>query len=292
MITSLAVARRYIPNVNVTDTGADGELVEALRAAEQRFEDMAGFRFVPWIGVNTLSRIYRYNMTGESGRLLYLPFPLLSVTSIVNGDTTLDSEDYDLELVDQRYPSGPYHLIRLTDGSTWVGDATFSSLPQVTLTGSWGFARNLVANWKAAGTLDANALIDATTLTVSDTTADGPDGEAPWISRESLIKINDEAMLVKTVPDGTSVTVERAQLGTTATAHTSVDPIYTWFAEPDVIRAVARWAILLFSRRGAFEEAQAVPGIGIIHYPVDVPRESWHVISRYREMFDNVGGAV
>ena len=77
-------------------------------------------------------------------------------------------------------------------------------------------ARRLINDYPQGDSLTANMTNSVTTATVADSTL---------YRNGMIISINEEAMLVKAAPTGTTVTVVRGWKGTTPTTHTSGDGI-------------------------------------------------------------------
>jgi hypothetical protein len=131
-VTSNAYASldEFLAQPEITsDAPVDDVFIEDLLARASRAAD--GFCGV-WFYANTQTR--SYNM--PRGRELELDAPLLSVTSITNGDgTSVAASSYTL------YPlNGPHFTsIKLTPGNVWVPDVSSGADNAISVTGTWGY---------------------------------------------------------------------------------------------------------------------------------------------------------
>jgi hypothetical protein len=150
---------------------------------------------------------------------------LLSVTSITLAGRTLTSDEYVMT------DAQPYQrlIIRATSGtgSSWR-DA-------LSIVGTWGYPTNEVLS----GTIAIGGITDSVTTITTAATFEVFD----------LIKVDSEYMLVTAVTAGVSITVTRAQLGTTAAAHLAGAGIYRVFVPNDLRLAVTRLVAYLYQKR-------------------------------------------
>lgn len=144
----------------------------------------------------------------------------------------------------------------------------------VAVTGIWGRARRMGA-WKTVTTLGANATNSAGTLTVANSGQLSP-GHLIRIVTDDM----PEYMTVLTTATG-SITVDRAQNGTTAAAHTSGTDVEVWQVDDPIRRAVARQAGLMLARRGAYDIRSANELGTDVVYPADLLHELRAVLQGY-----------
>lgn len=119
------------PDIKSTDAADDAYITELLeRASRDGVDAYTGYHFYAY----TQTRTYDV----PRGRELPLDFPLLTVTSVTNGDgTALTAADYVL-----RPNNGPhYTAIRLkaSSGLLWLTDDDGEREGVVTVTGTWGY---------------------------------------------------------------------------------------------------------------------------------------------------------
>lgn len=137
--------------------GADEtRLFQAIREASDFLQKEIGC-FIPVIQVQRLN--------GMGRDVLFIP-PLLSVTSIVNDDTTLAATDYILKPDNGMWPNGPYVRILVdpdaTNLSCWMDEDD-----GVVITGPWGYYSR--SGSTGATVADTTQQSDSqTTLKVSD----------------------------------------------------------------------------------------------------------------------------
>lgn len=217
---------------------------------------------------------------------LALDMPLLEAVSIVAGTTTL-TLGTNVELFpDSTQP--PFSTLRLSgdcpNGWGYYAPCNGCSTPYfVTVTGWWGYASDYASAWLQVDALDG-ALNDTTrTITLHALNDVTIYGVAPRASVHSIIRIDDEVMLVSAsdVGGGNTLTVaRRGDLGTTAASHLNDAPVYVWQAEDAIRNEVARQAGLLFQRRGAYTTVQ-VEGMSEIRYPTDLLQSLRNVVWMY-----------
>jgi len=126
------VKRETLPNkqygTNQPIAVDDAYLYQALRQAERRFTDLAGFDFAPRLRTVELIDPWRQGRVLRNGERLTLPAPLLAATQVVNGaNGTVDAADYRLVSLDDTGES-PIGAIDLPDG-VWVDDGGSAASP-------------------------------------------------------------------------------------------------------------------------------------------------------------------
>lgn len=152
---------------------------------------------------------------------------LLVVDSVkvINGDieTTLTSDDYELRTLNSRPPY------------TWIAlKAKYSGTIEIT-------------GWFGAGNLELQSPFVSLGVTCTcDASATELNFTSVSLARGDMIRIDDEIMRVDAV-GSTSITVRRAQNGTTAAAHTNsvvLVPIY-----PDIVRSCTNYIAIALLRK-------------------------------------------
>ena len=250
-----------------------------------RFEPMQQMRSQDWSSVDPYSG------------LLTLDAPLLAPQTIVDGDgATLVLWDgaaatrSAANVAPDPLNDTPIRALKKLNGQAWQNASGDSGEGIFQITGLWGFRRGYGGAWKSSlDALTAGTASGATSLPV--TNPDGADitGRTPRFSPGQLIKVNDEFMHV-TATDGVgnTVSVEPEANGTTAASHLSGAIIYTWYPEPTIVRATLRWAALLHSRRGHFEQI-TVDGLGgVTKFPTDMPQEVKNILDQL-PMYARIG---
>lgn len=269
-------------------TSDDAFVLEALHTVSDRMATTKGYRFEPVVETRYLDSIGTH-VDEFTGRL-YLPAPLLAVTSISVNGTALTGSQYVLE------PRGrtPYTVIRRVDGTDiGVWNTSDVWLDAISISGVWGWRKNYTADgWRKVDDLAASMTDSATTLTVADVDGVDPFGRTPRISAGAMLRITTSGAseyLEVTATDTTTnvVTVMRGVNGSTAIAHSSGDDVEVWYPEPAVVHATARWAGYLYQRRAAFN-AIAIDGFTTTTFPEDMPGNVAKTLREY-PVFDQVG---
>lgn len=290
---TLAQARAELAAAS-NDASQDAALMEYLRAITGRIDETyARWRFEPM----QETRNQDWSSVDQYSGLLTLDAPLLSAQSIVDGDgSTLVLWDgaaatrAAANVAPEPLNDTPIRALKKLNGQTWQNISGDSGEGIFQITGLWGFRRGYGGAWKSSlDALTSNTAIGATSLPVTDPDDADITGRTPRFSPGQLIKVNDEFMHV-TATDGTdnTVTVEPEANGTTAAAHLSGAIIYTWYPEPTIVRATLRWAALMHSRRGNFEQI-TVDGLGgTTKFPTDMPEEVKNILDQL-PMYRRIG---
>jgi hypothetical protein len=227
-----------------------------------------------WCGQHFDPRIATRYFNGEVGATnpkLYLRMqPLLSVTTLLNGDgTAILPANYTL------LPRGetPYQYIRLVDGQYWLAPYTTACSDvllnaayaddAIAVTGVWGFHRTYSSAWKASG-ITLGAAITSTTGTTITLSAAGD-----TIDVGHLIQIDSEWLYVvgpvANTATSLTLTVERGANGSTAATHLIAAPISIWQVERQIGRACRMWvAAALKAQENPTGEVMNITGIGTV----------------------------
>jgi hypothetical protein len=220
-----------------------------------------------------------------AGRLLRLPAPLLSLSTITVGGSSLT---YNTDVVPyQTDSSRPIGYLQLADTycCDWYACSNVSTYyNSIVIDGVWGYRTNYATEgWvDTLTTLAANiTTTTANTFTVAD--IDGLDElyRSPSMSAGGLWKIDDEIFAGLNTNTTTNVaTVRRGQRGTTAATHSSGTRVYAWNPEPDVVDMLAKAASFQFASKGAFDE-MTITDIGMVKRPADMPAKFYSVAQEY-----------
>ena len=151
--------------------------------------------------------------------------------------------------------------------------------------GEWAYHDNPDMRWlDSSDTLQTDVNATVTSISVAD--ADGTDYwlDTPRFSPGQLIKIDSEYMSVRTVDTGTNtLTVIRAQRGSTAVAHTATATIYIWNGIQAAQDFVTRAATLQYKRRGEFIDTK-VEGVTEVHWPTAQTIPEYTVLLQLRNI--------
>ncbi len=258
----------------------DPYLLGALRFASARIEAIAEQPFAPLVQTRYYDAAVGDHVDDGAG-VLYLDYPLLEVTEVLDGEGNALVEGTDFRL----YPRGetPHSgLLLLAGGSLSRWTAAGQDWQEaISVTGVWGYRRDYGAAWvDSLDTVQDNPLDDsATSITVSD--ADGADAwaRAPRFSPGQLIRIESEYCEVEAVDTAANtLTVARAARGSAAAQHAQGAPIALFEPEPVIARAALRWAAYLYRRRGQFQRVQ-FDGVATTEFPSDVPAEVANILA-------------
>ena len=241
--------------------------------ATQRIDRLTnGMEFAPRI----MTRYFNGYVPDLQYDVLYLDFPLLSVTSIViNGTNTLTASDYDLEVFD----GDAANTIWRDDGWTFTDDRRRA----IAVTGTWGFRRyyNDGEGWRAVTTMNDAGGISATDTTVTVT-------DASQIAEGQMLRIESEFLSV-TSKAANTLTIRRGIRGSTAAIHADTTSVEVWEPEPDISQAAAMLVSYGYKRRGDYGEAEFQTDLGAtLRFPPDTPRTVQNIVNKYRRGYARV----
>jgi hypothetical protein len=210
---------------------------------------------------------------------LALDAPLLELSSVsINDGAISDAVAYPAN-------ASPIRVLRRTgtDCANWYGDCVAAGeLPEISITGVWGFRRRGGTRWKQIGTLAADINASVTGITVNNlaTVPAAISGESDSnFSAGCLFRIGSEYLTKSYSASGN--TVERGVHGTTAAAHTTGAAVEVFQVEAPIARVTARQSGLLLSRRGAYDTRNSDGMGGSIIYPQDLLLELYAVMQGY-----------
>ncbi len=220
------------------DTDDDPRLLDALRAASQQIERLTGRHFLPRVAT------IRHTVNMMDTTELLLDDDLLELTTLTNGDGSVIPTESVLMLPGDGRAVG---VLRLTDGLSFLWDAT--PMQAVQVTGIWGWHDDPATMWRDSGdSVQDDPLTDsATTLTVTD--ADGADGDqvTPRFQVGQLLRIAAEFVRVLAVDAATNtLTIQRGIQGTTAAEHSQDTAIDVFQPVADVSQLALQWAAWLY----------------------------------------------
>lgn len=173
IIQSFATVGELLSVNDLRGTKREDELLDKIRAASRLLEMRVG-RFLP-------VQETRYLAAPKSSKRLFLPFPLISITTLVNDGTTLTTDDYILSPSGAHWSNGPYSMLEVdpdaSNLSAWDTDAN-----GVVLTGKTG----LYDETETVTTLGAEiASASAATMRVANGAKVSPGGiyliDSEWV---------------------------------------------------------------------------------------------------------------
>lgn len=257
--TTLQSIRTQLAVRNRGRTEENPYLASFIQTASQNVEDYCGQNF----DERLMTFSFNSNVGANNPTLLLNDRPLISVSSITNGDgSTIASDKYDLLPIWQ-YPK---EKVRLKVGMYWVspgeanGDCGVAGgypMPgkayaedAIQITGFWGFNRRGTAAWRKLNgiTVGTNYTSGATALALS-----GVPGKQLDIG--SMLKIGDEQLLVtgdiansieNAGYNSASLQVDGGQNGTVPADHASGADVYIWQVETVIETATRLTAVWLY----------------------------------------------
>lgn len=183
----------------------------------------------------------------------------------------------------------PIKVIRLSDANgqiylTWYPQSVPPYFDTISIAGWWGYRSNYATQgWLSSlqTVLNNPLTVSGTSITVTSVNATDSLGRTPTFSAGNLIRVESEAMLVvATDTTANTLTVVRAQNGTTAAQHAAGTAITIWEPEEQITQEVTRQATLLYQRRGAFDQ-MTITGIGATQYPRDLISSLYDVLQEF-----------
>lgn len=265
------------------DSAIDARMLQFIRQASSRIHKISGRQFSPFYG----SKSFRDPPWGydPNSAVVYLPEPMMSITSVtdVNGNLMVEDTDY---FVYDTFGPGIQALQMSPAYSSSAGCGTWITYCPTcpggwsgpTVVGVWGVHDNYAGAWiPAVATVDAttglpiNLTEPIGTLKVSSIITPDAYGIAPCLSPGMFIRTNTEVMLILTIDLTTKeMRVQRAMNGTSQEAHLVLAPIYTFQTTVDINQAAARFAAYPYKRRGDYTQA-TFDGVAIQTLPADLP---------------------
>lgn len=259
-------------------------ILECLRQATARIdqETRGHAPFMPWHG----TRVYDALPTSAGGAIsgldLLLDAPLLAATGVMVGGIAYANALYILHPRN----STPAYVLRLKPyaGYSWRA-GLIDPYSSIVVDGLWGYTRDFDNAWVNSGdTITPVGGVGATASTLVVADAAGLDA---WgrkrFSAGQLLKADAEYMALLAVnATANTLTVARAQHGTTAAAHTAGTILYTWNTEALIREACAELAAYLFKRAGRYEDTVIDAAGTAFRMPKDLPARVVGLLSYFK----------
>lgn len=189
--------------LQTTETTDDALLQSLISEASAEFQRQIDRVCLPYVVTNVFDYQAPYTLT-------FRGYDLLAVTTLTNGDgATISGSEYVLRSANV-YPKWRIEL-KANGTSTFTWDDTWHEA--ISVAGVWGYVPNYAAFWTDTG-YDipvGNITSSSTSFTLAATSA---------LEVGMYIKVDSEVMQITALAP-TQVTHTRAELGTTAAAHTA-----------------------------------------------------------------------
>lgn len=228
------------------------------------------FMIDQWCGQNFDVRTDQFGFSGLVGSVtldLHMR-PLLSITTLVNGDgTTVANTNYDL-LPLFHYPK---ERVRLKQGNYWLSPAgiTMALVPAeyaedaIAITGEYGYVPDYPTKCWSRSTAKVGANMTDTTGTSLTVDTVGQ------LDVGNVIRVGTEQMRVAgpvaSTATATVLTVERGYNGSTAATHTTGDGIDVFQMDLEIELAAKEFVLGVFHARTApGSSAKSAPGFGSV----------------------------
>ena len=201
-LVTLAYVRQH-RRLQTTETTDDALLQTLISEASAEFQRQIDRVCMPYVATNVFDYQAPYTLT-------FRGYDLLAVTTLTNGDgDTISGSEYVLRSANQ-YPKWRIEL-KANGTSTFTWDDTWHEA--ISVAGTWGYVPNYAAFWTDTG-YDipvGNITSSSKSFTLAVTSA---------LEAGMYIKVDSEVMQITELTP-TVVTDTRAELGTTAAAHTA-----------------------------------------------------------------------
>lgn len=218
---------RRLQSTQTTDNTLLQSMITEASAEFQRQIDRV---CMPYLATNVFDYQAPYTLT-------FRGYDLLAVTTLTNGDgDTISGSEYVLRSANE-YPKWRIEL-KATGTSTFTWDDTWHEA--ISIAGTWGYVPNYPSFWTASGSVvpAGNISDSATTATLVS---------AATLEVGMYVRVDSEVLQLVTVNTSTgAITFTRAELGTTAAAHTAAAVIYRANVLPDIMKAVRELAVYAY----------------------------------------------
>ena len=272
---SLEAAKRDFLTIDTDTTSQDTRIKDLIRAVSKWLEEECHAWWMPV----TATRLFDH--PGDTSRL-NLDQWLLSLTTFTtnNGAQAVTSSEYLLQQVrdEATYNEKPYNVIVMRGG---VPDLLYTGTRKQanSVAGTWGYNDDTAAT--GATVLNSPLAADGLSLTVLTGTL-----ETGW-----MLLIGSEQVFVSSITTGSpndTVTIIRAQNGTTAAAHIATTAI-SHYTPPVDIEAACGMTVARMYHRGAtkWTDTGGSPEAGLLYFKELLP-EAKAIIDRYRRNFGYV----
>lgn len=238
-LVTLEVVKRH-RKLTAAQSSDDAMLIDMIHRASATFQSSIRRVGVPYYGVHTFDAMSLYcrQYTLDVGKA---GFDLLEIETLTNGDgATISGAGVALRTANM-YPKWRVEL-KPSAGVTFTYNGDWQEA--ISLTGWWGYVPNYPTCWQ-----DTGADVPAGDLSSSATTMTfASEPVAALIETLAYLKIDDE-VLQATARSGAVVTLKRAQLGTTAAAHTAGTAISAFQIEQDIADAVREMVVYAYKAK-------------------------------------------
>lgn len=279
---------------NGPDVSEDAYIRRAIYQMSDRLQSMTEKGFLPSKETRYFDAL-GFHISPDGLSLDLHRDPFLELTSVIDGEgNALTAYDRSLKTGDYLLPGNkyPFRDIEIVSSSSKRWDK-YNPIYQeaIAITGVWGFHTRYDKAWLSSGDAVKNdPSIDAsvTTITVADADEQDGMGFVPRFSPGNFLKIESEYLEVVGVDtSANTLTVLRGVNGSTAAIHLKDVPIYVWQPQPEIVRAVCRWAAYVQSRHGAFTEV-VIQEVAAVRYPKDLPEDVENIILQYIDNDEHV----
>lgn len=174
-----------------------------------------------------------------------------------------------------KYPNGPYQALQVKNGASFgTGSARYQA---VSITGLFGLHLDYSGAWVATATVaDVGGISNSvTTITVADSTK---------FSAGMLIMIGSEMMRVTATPTATTITVRRAENGSSAASAIQTAPISVYSPMADIVELTLTVAAWLRTRESTSSDTRGA-GNTESEAPTNLPDLLCQMACDYKENF-------
>ncbi len=259
---------RVKAELGISVTTHDDVLKDQIEAAAGLIDTLTDRIFVPE------TRTKYFDAPLDDTHRLVLGRDLLSLTSATDDKGALTLADLFLYSGDGELNVPPYTQIEILKTSDfWYWSDTRQKA--LTIVGEWGYC----SDYEDTGAVLAAAIASATATTFTCTTGKVKTGDS--------LLIDTEQMFVSGVVTSTSdtITVKRAQGGTTGAAHDNAKTIYRYVVPADVRKAVAELAKFYWKRRaGDGVKSERLGDYAVEYRGETMPPSVRTVIQRYERL--------
>lgn len=251
-LTDMNTVLRHRMNADNTAEWDDDELELLADFIEQASADVRaelGWLTLPYHATLTFDWSSEYISRDSQQLRLFSSAPLLAITTLTNGDlNAIGSSQYVLQ-PNNEYPKKLVQL--LSSACTGFKPKAGGQWEQaISIEGIWGYVPHYPNCWKLTGQTvqnEAENEEDPDQISATDTNLEVT--STAGFSRGWYLQIEDETLFVEAVVDGTTLTVERAALGTTAAAHAKDTAIKRFVHDNIIYRATTEWASYLYKSK-------------------------------------------
>lgn len=215
-----------------------------IRQASQQAATWLGQIPLPYLATHTFDFSPEY--VTPDYRTLILDAPLLSATTLTNGDSSAIAASSYVLKENNRYPKR-YVEIKQNSTVRFRAPSNGNTSQVISLAGEYGYVPHYGRHWRTSGiAVPESGLNDsATTLTLTNTDA---------FQVGDYLRIDSETLLVEDKTT-TVLTLQRAQLGTVAAAHSEGASMQIFVQLEDIRTSVAEWAAYLYKSRDRLGES-------------------------------------